>query len=172
VKSFYEGTHDYSAEFYQDITRGFTAAFMKFRLSVEGFKDFFIETWNAIKQAFFQILADMLARWLTMAFVKAIFNLLTAGTGGSLFPATAGSIGMASGFSGVISRPTPILVGEAGPEYVNVRPLGKSGPLPGPGGSGTTVNITVHTLDAERFDSVVRYRIAPVLKQIYEHGGL
>lgn len=50
------------------------------------------------------------------------------------------------GLNAVISKPTLIGVGEAGPEEVNVTPLGRRGP-----GSGATYNVNV-TIPIEHFD--------------------
>lgn len=120
---------DYSEELYSDIRRGFTAAFNAFKFTAAGFKDFFIDMWKAIKNAFFSILADMLAKWLAMSFVRFLIGAfggpLTATAGGISIAGgvLTGAPAFARGFQGVISKPTPIIVGEAGPEYVSVVPM-------------------------------------------------
>ena len=120
---------DYSDELYSDIRRGFTATFNAFKLTAEGFKNFFIDMWKAIKNAFFSILADMLAKWLAMAFVRFLLGAVTGGLSATAEGiATAGGVltgapAFAKGFQGVTSKPTPIIVGEAGPEYVSVVPM-------------------------------------------------
>jgi hypothetical protein len=153
---------NYSAEFFQDVTRGFTNAFMQFRLSTEGFKDFFIGMWNAIKQAFFQILADMLARWLVMSFVRLLFPITPLMTGvGGILPIAA-----QSGFQGVVRQPTLFLAGEAGEERVSIAPTH------GGGGGTTHLTINVYAWDNSSMEMVVRQRVVPILKEVYEHGGL
>jgi hypothetical protein len=173
TREIYDQGSDYSDEFYQDITRGFVRAFDVFRLTTEGFKDFFIATWEAIKNAFFQILADMLAKWLTMAFVKLLLNLVAPG---SFFGSgNAGSIGMQRGFHGVIQQPTLALIGESGPERVDVSPMRGSagyGARTGGGGGSTQVNITIVTPEPDTFEDLVRHRIVPILEEVYAHGEL
>lgn len=163
---------DYSDQFYDHTTQGFTNAFMQFRLTAIGFKNFFIATWQAIKQAFFQILADMLARWLTMAFVKTILNVLTLSTGGSFFKTgpQPGISGMQHGFEGTVVGPRLFYVEPGVREHVSATPL--DGSSRRSGGGTTNVNIYVNTLDADRFDSVVRQRVVPILKEVYAHGDL
>jgi hypothetical protein len=163
---------DYSDEFYNNLVMGFTNAFLAFRLTTAGFKDFFISTWETIKQAFFQILADILARWITMAFVKTLMNVVTAGSG--FFPAEAGSIGMQKGFHGVISRPTIALIGEAGPEQVDVSPLPGSAGYGSRAGRGGDINIHIHVdaIDAAGVERFLRQQARPILLEMIDHGDL
>ncbi len=173
TREIYDQGSSFSDEFFQDITRGFVRAFDVFRLSTEGFKNFFIATWEAIKNAFFQILADMLAKWLTMAFAKLLLNLVAPG---SFFGSgNAGSIGMQRGFHGVIQQPTLALIGESGPERVDVSPMRGSagyGARTGGGGGSTQVNITIVTPEPDTFEDLVRHRIVPILEEVYAHGEL
>lgn len=175
AEAIYGKFENFSNEFYQSITGGFARAFEMFRLTTEGFKNFFIATWQAIKNAFFQILADMLAKWLTMAFVKVLLGALTGGSGSFFGTGTAGSIGMQRGFHGVVSQPTLALIGEAGPEAVNVTPLRGSagyGARTGGGGGSITNIFNIRALDGSDVEYAVRHRIVPVLKEVYAHGGL
>ena len=158
------GEKVFSNEFMQDLTRGFADAFMKFKLSLKGFADFFVATIKAIRDAFVKALADMVAKWiiasLVLPFLKAVFTVV--------FPGPL--VALAKGFEGVVSRPTPMLVGEAGPEYVSVTPL--RGGSKGGGGGTTNVYFTIHAIDGANVEAVTRQRIVPILKEVYAHGGL
>ena len=169
-KKHFKTIGEYSDEFYQDITRGFTNAFMQFSLTVKGFKNFFIGMWNAIKQAFFQILADMLAKWIAMAFVRFLIRTFALPSAGIVPAIVGGILPMQHGFQGVISRPTPILVGEAGPEYVSVTPMSRGGAR----GGGRTTNIYFNTyaIDAAGVDHFLRHDAYPTLKAMFAHGDL
>lgn len=169
AEGIYGKFESFSDEFYQSITNGFVRAFNMFRLSLTGFKNFFIATWQAIKNAFFQILGDMLAKWMTMAFIKLIGSAFLGGAGGSFFPSTPGSIGMQHGFEGTVTGPKLLYVEPGVTEHVSARPLNRTSSV---GPAATTININVQTLDAERFESVVRRRIVPILEQVMVHGDL
>jgi hypothetical protein len=135
TKKAFDKMAGFSNEFYQDLTRGFTNAFMQFKFTAEGFGNFFIGMWQAIKQAFFQILADMLAKWIAMAFVRFLIRTFLLPSAGIVPAIVGGILPMQHGFQGVIQRPTLALIGENGPERVDVGPVGSRG------GGEVTVNI-------------------------------
>lgn len=173
----YEATDEYAQRFYQNLSSGFEFAINQLSLSTEGFKNFFIGTWEAIGRAFKDIVAKMIADWMAAQFVKGLFGILFPGS--SLFKAgTPGTsmFGFQRGFHGVIAQPTLALIGEAGPERVNIDPMrgsGGYGARTGGGGGGTTeVNITIVTPEPDTFEDLVRHRIVPILQEVYAHGEL
>ena len=148
--------------FFDQLQQGFTSTFTNFRLTTEGFRDLFIGIWESIKQAFFRTLADMLARWLTLSFVKLIFPItpLMVGVGGIL------PIKAQHGFQGVVRQPTLFLAGEAGEERVSVTPTR--------GGSrgSVNVNININAWDDSSMEATVRHRVVPILEEVFSHGDL
>lgn len=158
----------YSDQFFDNITTGFTNAFMNFRLSTEGFRDFFIATWNSIKRAFFQIIGDMLARWAVMSFVKMLFPLQTLVPSfvGGILP--GGPVLAQHGYSGVVTQPTMFIAGESAPERVNIQPIGHAG------GGERPVSITfnIHAIDASGIEKFLRHDAYPTLRAMFAHGDL
>jgi hypothetical protein len=65
----------------------------------------------------------------------------------------------ASGFSGMVNRPTYFLAGEAGPEHVEITPGGRRRGG-GAGGISTTFNVTVVGSDDPQRDGVRFARMA------------
>ena len=152
-----------------EMAAGFANAFETFKFTAKGFGDFFIKLWISIRDAFFRILAEIVAKWLIVHTIFAGLSLIFPGAT-PVFDAVSSSWGMAKGFEGVVSRPTPMLVGEAGPEYVSVTPL--RGGAKGGGGGTTNVYFTIHAIDGANVEAVTRQRIVPILKEVYAHGGL
>ena len=56
----------------------------------------------------------------------------------------------ANGFSGVVNKPTVFMTGEAGPEQVNVTPIGRGGSA----GGGVTVNVSIGTVSTPNVGSM------------------
>ena len=78
----------------------------------------------------------------------AIFGILSA-----IFPAFGGAVGglmgfmkMQHGYEGWVSKPTLMLAGEAGPEYVSVRPQAQTR------GGGNTLILNISAMDAKSFE--------------------
>jgi hypothetical protein len=126
---------DYFAGLFNDIATGFGNALAGFKFSLTGIKDFFIDIWEMIKQAFFRIIGQMIAKWVIFKAITGALNFFVPGLG-SAFSAAAGLVKAASGFEGVVNRPTLFLGGEAGPERVSIRPMAAAGA----GGGGMVLN--------------------------------
>lgn len=73
------------------------------------------QLWIDIRNAFFDMVAAMIAKWAMFEAMKAAFNIF----GLNLF---------AEGFHGIVSTATPFIAGEAGPERVDVTPISEMGP--------------------------------------------
>lgn len=157
--------HDYFAGLYNDIARGFGNAFEQLRFSLRGFGDFFIAIWENIKRAFFRIIGEIVAEWI----MKTSIMRAVTGFFGHIFGVALPLIALQKGFQGVVSKPTAFLAGEAGPEYVDVRPMRGGGTR---GGGSVTNNFYINALDGASVDRVVRQQVVPVLKEVYAHGGL
>ena len=161
----------FTSEFMQDLTLGFAGAFMQFRLSLQGFKDFFVAVMVEIKNAFVKALAEMMAQWVMASLVLPFLRLVFSALAGPFFPVAAGAtgaIGFQTGFHGVISKPTLAVIGEAGPERVDISPTRGGGSA----GGGVVNNWYISAIDGADVERVVRQRIVPVLKEVYAHGGL
>ena len=61
----------------------------------------------------------------------------------------------ATGFDGVVDRPTMFLTGEAGPESVQVTPLNQNMNINGPQGRGVTLNISAPLVDETVVDAII-----------------
>jgi hypothetical protein len=120
------------------MAKGIGDAFAK--MIVEG-KNFTESMKSLFKNLTEQIISDFIRIRIEMAFMRAA----TAGAGGG-FP-----LPMAEGGSGVVTRPTLFLAGEAGPEYVNFRPLSKGG---SGGGNVSTGNINVNVYGIQNPDAI------------------
>ena len=105
---------------------------------------------QAMHDAFTKMAEDIIAMILKMIEEWMVFQALT-GIGG-MQPGRAGalsgwnpSIFGATGFSGLVDKPTMFVAGEAGPESVNITPMSQMGGSQG-GGSGSSIQIgTVQT---------------------------
>jgi hypothetical protein len=81
---------------------------------------------DTMDQAFINMGEDIIKMILKMIEEWAVFQALTGLGGMSAVRASAisGFIPAAEGFSGMVSKPTLFLAGEAGPEHVNITPSG------------------------------------------------
>jgi len=79
-------------------------------------------------------------------------------------------IPLAKGFEGMVTKPTMFLAGEAGPEYLSVRPKSKGG-----GGYSMTVNspliVTSAALTEDMCRRAARWMFAAVDGEARRHGG-
>jgi hypothetical protein len=109
----------------------------------ESFQDAVRNIFTSIGDAFINTVTRMIAQWM-------IFGSITGGKGGISFGGTSGGYGGLIGLigslfaaqeGGIFDRPTPALIGEAGPEAVV--PL-KGGKIPIEGGRGVT-NVTYNS---------------------------
>jgi len=71
----------------------------------------------------------------------------------------------ATGMDEIVSKPTMILAGEAGPESVNITPLDSIGDTGGGGGSSVTLNISAPLVDETVVDSII-----PALREALRRG--
>ena len=161
---------DYAQMFYMDLNQGFFRAFEAFSFTTEGFKNFFVGTWEAIADAFHNILAKMLADWLALSFVKFLGNIIFPGE--SFFsPATPGSIGMQHGFEGTVVGPKLFYVEPGVREHVSATPVppGRSSA----GGGSMTLNFgPFYCVDGGEMENTVRHKIIPIIKDAINHGDL
>jgi hypothetical protein len=158
---------DAFAGFYNSIADGFFRAFEQFKLTAKGFGDFFLNLWKAIRDAFFKIIAEMIAKWVAFQILTGIGSLLGGPIGGGMIKAAEGFKFWAEGFHGVVQRPTLALIGERGPERVDVGPVGSRG-----GGGETNLTFNIYAYDNSTMASTVRQQIVPILRQVYAHGDL
>lgn len=138
VKDGTEQMSDYFAGFYNDIANGFANVFMNFKLTAQGFADFFVGLWDQIKRAFFKVIGEMIAKWLVFKAITGLGSLIGGPIGKAMTAAIAPLKFWASGFQGLVTQPTLAVVGESGPEYVSVTPAGGGATA---GGSGVTLNL-------------------------------
>ncbi len=159
----------YSNAFFDDVYLGWANTIMNFRLSTEGFKSFFIESWEAIKRAFFKILGEMVAAWAVTSFVRLLFPLspIVPSFVGGILPGAPPFIPAQHGFNGVVTQPTIFLAGERAPERVSIQPTSGRG-----GGASIVNNFYLQATDATGIESLVRHRIVPILQEVMEHGDL
>ena len=78
----------------------------------------------------------------------------------------------AQGYSGIVNRPTSILAGEAGPEYVDISPM--TGSATGGSGRGQTVlhfNINVSTPDTGSMKRWVERELFPMIQRQMVRSG-
>ena len=133
----------------------------------ESFSDGVKNIFTSIGDAFINTVAKMAANWL-------IFGNLTGGSGGSSFGGTSGSYGGIIGLvgsilklqeGGVFDKPTPAIIGEAGPEAVI--PL-KGGKIPIEGGTGGIMIINYNQVtDPNTFVKIY----GPVVKKLSEQSA-
>jgi hypothetical protein len=72
---------------------------------------------------------------------------------------------MAEGFEGLVTQPTPMIVGEAGPEYVSITPMGGGG-----GGRPTTINNTVNlTIEGSADEKTARLAADLIMKTLRKY---
>ena len=129
------------AGFYNDTANGFANLFMNFRLTTEGFASFFIGVWEEIRRAFFKIIGQIIAKWLVINVLFKAIGFVVPGLKPGLDIAAKGIMGMAEGFQGVISKPTLTMIGERGPEYVSVTPMGGGATGAASPAGGVTLNL-------------------------------
>lgn len=153
---------------YNSIADGFTRAFEQFKLTAKGFADFFVAIWEGIKQAFFRIIAEMVAKFVAFRILTGIGGLLGGPIGAGMLAAAGGLKFWAEGFHGIVQQPTLALIGERGPERVDVGPVNSRGG----GGVATNINVSIYALDNSDMERAVRQRVVPILKEVYAHGGL
>jgi len=115
------------------------------------FKGFRDVAGNVIKA----IISDMIALIIKTALLRVVFAALTGGGGGLADPGTfLGTVQRAfapkaSGFDGVVRRPTPMIVGEAGPERVSITPSAKTARQDAD--SGVTIVVQGSIIDKDGF---------------------
>lgn len=122
------------------------------------FKDAFSNMIKGIADAFISSVAKMISQWV-------LFGSVTGNTGGTSFfgKSKSGWGGILGGIlglfglqeGGIVTRPTPAIIGEAGPEAVI--PL-KGGKIPIEGGRGNIYNFyqtTVNAMDVKSFEEQV-----------------
>lgn len=158
------------ASFFMDIGSGFANAFTQFRLTTEGFKSFFLNVWQAIRDAFFRFVGEMIARWVLFKSIMGVANLLSGGLASALKTAAAPLKFWQEGFHGVVTQPTLAIVGERGPERVDVTPVGTSSSSRGERPVSITFNI--HAIDASGVEKFLRHDAYPTLRAMFAHGDL
>ncbi len=138
---------------------GFANTFMQALFGVLGFlQNTFAMIWKQIweNDLVTAIKNGLTTAWQTLTgwvgeLVKLITGMFRGGSssssGGTFNPVTGGvkPSGRASGFEGWVTSPTPMIVGEAGSEYVSITPHGK-----GSGGGATLVFNNYGTIASER----------------------
>jgi len=155
---------------WNDITSGFVQTVLDFKLSVKGMGDFFIGVFDSIKQAFFKMIADMIAKWLLFKAITGLASLVGGPIGKGLTKAAAPLKFWQTGFEGVVTKPTLAMIAESGPEQVSVRPLNQ--PQGSTRNNNVSINLTVTALDGAEVERVVRYKVVPILRQVLAHGEL
>lgn len=128
---------------FENFTKGFEDAIVNF---VKTGKLSFRDLANTIIAEFARIQAKKMA----VGILGGATNIFSSLFGGGSSPASqlaAGLIPMATG--GIVTSPTPALVGEAGPEAVI--PLSKLGDL----GGSTSITYNINAVDAASFKSMV-----------------
>ena len=75
--------------------------------------------------------------------------------------------GMAEGFQGLITQPTPMIVGEAGPEYVSITPMGRGGG--GGEGRSLTINGPLVVIEGSADEKTARMATEIILRQLRKY---
>ncbi len=158
---------------WQGMERGWGSAIGNMMMSATSFKDFMSGIWKSFEKEFADMVGRMAAKWANDLLGKLFFPNQAKGGGGffgGVLGFLGGLIGLQHGFEGVVSRPTPIIVGEAGPEYVSVRPMTGS-PR---GGGGVTIinNWNIRANDARGVEAFLRQQAGPILQSMIDHGDL
>jgi hypothetical protein len=159
--------------FARDLGRHWATALRDLASGALSFKDFMKTIFTDILNAFLDMIAKMVAGW----FESAIFGLFASffmapltpilGPTGSLL---GGAVPMQSGFSGVISAPTLAILGEAGPERVDIAPLGRASTGERGGGGTININMTVHAMDGASVVSVFKTQLVPLIQGALNRG--
>jgi hypothetical protein len=122
-------TTDVAADAWSNFTDGlqtsWASAIGNVLANAHSLADALAGVFDAIKRQFFDMVGQMVAKWVASFVIKTVTSG-PLGFIGSIFKGIGKIFGLAEGFEGVISKPTPLLVGEAGPEYVSVTPLSQS----------------------------------------------
>jgi hypothetical protein len=137
VVSAFERLRAIAATIFAQMRQSWAQAFGEMAVGLRGFLDFAQTLWDAFRQAVANIIAQMVQDWLAKsAIMKAASNIFS-GIFHSIpiIGPLLGLFGLQHG--GIVTRPTPALIGEAGPEAVI--PLSHMGGLMGGGGGGMTV---------------------------------
>lgn len=74
---------------------------------------------------------------------------------------------MAEGFQGLITQPTPMIVGEAGPEYVSITPMGRGGG--GGEGRSLTINGPLVVIEGSADEKTARMATEIILRQLRKY---
>ncbi len=124
----------------------------------------------------------IVAKWMSSLFVKLVRPGGIFGFIGSALGAIGSIFGLAEGYEGMVTKPTPFVAGEAGPEWVSVTPVSRSmqpieGSAPaaaaGPGKT-VTVNNTwnVYAWDSRDLEGFLRGKARPILNRMLGNGEL
>ena len=86
---------------------------------------------------------------------------------GELVDINGDPIAAANGYSGMVSKPTLFLAGEAGPEQVDITPTSRmQGGFSGSGGSNFHFNFSVNTIDEQGVRSFIEQDAKPFIVQM------
>jgi len=125
---------------------------------------------RVVRAAFMEAVAKQIAK--IVSTVPFPFNIgLAAGAGAAMSGLFDGAVGMAKklkfaqfGMNEMVSQPTLIMAGEAGPERVNITPASR--PSSEQGGRGTTINFLGPVTDKD----FVRDTIIPEIRNVQNLG--
>ena len=162
----YELSHREFLKMRDAMESSFSAAIFNLAKGMTNFSDFMTNMMDAILDAWINMLADMVARWMAAQAAMGISSIMSAI--GSIFLASAtggisggfeagATVFAAKGFEGIVNSPTPFIAGESGAERVSVQPLNTTRTNTNSAVFNVNVNQMNNSMDTRRLVSDMSY---------------